>query len=157
MHAHRIASNLWMGDHHAASIRGCAPFDLVVLAAREYQPLLPCKTAHAPLYDSKPSLQEVQTALRAAREVNAARAAGREVLVSCWMGLNRSGLIVALALILDGMTAEQAIATIRQARKTAIQPLNNQHFVGLLRRLGPKLIGSSNAQRKKPGVGLTVT
>jgi protein-tyrosine phosphatase len=47
--------------------------------------------------------------------VNLARATG-PTLVHCQAGLNRSGLVTALALIRGGMQPEQAIAKIRQQR-----------------------------------------
>lgn len=50
-----------------------------------------------------------------ARIVNAFRAAGK-TLVHCQAGLNRSGLICALALIEDGMAPADAIALLREKR-----------------------------------------
>jgi protein-tyrosine phosphatase len=50
--------------------------------------------------------------------VNACRADG-PALVSCQAGLNRSGLIVATALMLGGMTADSAIALLREKRSPA--------------------------------------
>ena len=41
---------------------------------------------------------------------------GERVLIRCQAGLNRSGLITALILLLEGMSPEQAIAQIRQKR-----------------------------------------
>lgn len=53
-----------------------------------------------------------------ARLVNKLRAKGT-VLVHCQAGLNRSSLIAARALILDGMTADEAITTLRTKRSPA--------------------------------------
>lgn len=41
---------------------------------------------------------------------------GERVLIRCQAGLNRSGLITALILLLEGMSPEQAIAQIRHKR-----------------------------------------
>lgn len=44
---------------------------------------------------------------------------GLTVLVHCQAGLNRSSLVVARALMLDGMTADEAISTLRTKRSSA--------------------------------------
>lgn len=41
---------------------------------------------------------------------------GKRVLIRCQAGLNRSGLITALVLMMDGFTAEEAIDLIRNTR-----------------------------------------
>ncbi|MGH8900796.1 MAG: protein-tyrosine phosphatase family protein [Egibacteraceae bacterium] len=61
------------------------------------------------------------------------RRAGKRVLIHCAGGMNRSGLLVAAALIRNGMGAAEAIKLIRDRRPGA---LNNQQFVEhLLERL----------------------
>ncbi len=52
----------------------------------------------------------------AVREAHADWKAGKRVLVRCQAGLNRSGLVMALVLIREGYTPEQAVALIRQNR-----------------------------------------
>ena len=52
--------------------------------------------------------------------------AGKRVLIHCAGGMNRSGLLVAAALIRNGMAPAEAIALIRDRRPGA---LNNQQFV----------------------------
>jgi len=52
--------------------------------------------------------------------------AGARVLVRCQQGVNRSGLVTALILMLDGMTATEAIALLRDRRGPAV--LNNTTF-----------------------------
>lgn len=55
-----------------------------------------------------------------ARLVNTWRKQGKgQVLVHCQAGLNRSSLILARALMLDGMTADEAINLIREKRSPA--------------------------------------
>lgn len=61
--------------------------------------------------------------------VNDLRRAGRRVLIHCAGGINRSGLLSAAALIRDGMSATEAIETVRSRRSGA---LNNREFVRLL-------------------------
>lgn len=62
--------------------------------------------------------------------VNACRADG-PTLVHCQAGLNRSSLVAARALILQGMTAPQAIAVLREGRSPAC--LCNPSFEAWLR------------------------
>lgn len=69
-----------------------------------------------------------------ARQVNEWRKAGKgNVLVHCQAGLNRSSLIIARALMLDGMTADDAITLIRRQRSPAC--LSNDGFESYLRSL----------------------
>lgn len=42
------------------------------------------------------------------------------VLVTCQAGLNRSGIIVATSLVLDGYTPEEAVALLREKRSPAV-------------------------------------
>ena len=58
--------------------------------------------------------------------------AGKKCLVRCQAGINRSGLVVALILMRDGMSAEDAIALIRTRRSE--YALENVHFVEYLKR-----------------------
>lgn len=67
--------------------------------------------------------------------VNQCRKSG-PVLVHCQAGLNRSGLITGLALILDGMDPAAAIATMRERRCSAV--LCNKVFENWLMSLAPK-------------------
>jgi len=59
--------------------------------------------------------------------------AGRKCLSRCQAGLNRSGLIIALVLMMDGYTADDAISLIREKRDR--NALFNFHFVRELRGL----------------------
>jgi protein-tyrosine phosphatase len=67
-----------------------------------------------------------------ARWVNLCRATGA-VLVHCQAGLNRSSLVAARALMLDGETADEAIRTVREKRSPAC--LCNRAFEAYLRGL----------------------
>lgn len=51
--------------------------------------------------------------------VNKSRADG-DTLVHCQAGLNRSGLVAGAALVLEGLTPEDAIATLRASRSPAV-------------------------------------
>lgn len=143
--AHRIASKLWMGGRPSAD--ACKAFDVVVLCAEEHQPDLPCETIKAPLDDAKPTSNEILLAVNTARRVNRLRSQGRRVLVTCYEGRNRSGLVTALALMLNGSTARSAVHRIRSSRKppSGGRPLSNEHFLTLLKRVEP-VIAEQHAQ-----------
>lgn len=61
--------------------------------------------------------------------VDVAVAAEGEVLIRCAYGLNRSGLVVALALVAKGRAADEAIELVRAVRPGA---LSNAYFVDLI-------------------------
>lgn len=116
-----------------------ADVDVIVLAAIEYQPateLFPgAEVIHAPL-DDDPSRSlredEIATATRTASRVARRLRAGRRVLASCAMGLNRSSLIAALAMHeVHGMSADEIIMRLRRAR--GAWALSNPNFERLLR------------------------
>lgn len=83
------------------------------------------------MYDSEEQSFEQVDSLAAL--VNKYRDDGKKVLVHCQAGLNRSSLVAARALMLDGMTAESAINTLREKRSPAC--LCNQAFEKHLRSL----------------------
>ena len=61
-----------------------------------------------------------------AHEVNRRRDLGQTILVHCQVGLNRSATVVALALMLRGMRAEDAIRLLREKRHRLV--ICNPHF-----------------------------
>lgn len=67
--------------------------------------------------DEIPDLGDLRAA---AEEVRSALAAGKKTLVHCQAGLNRSALVAALALTLDGMSAADAIDLLREKRCNAV-------------------------------------
>jgi hypothetical protein len=62
---------------------------------------------------------EESTLYEAAKRVRDAAAKGT-TLVHCQAGLNRSGLVAGLALVLDGYTPEEAIDLLRRRRSPAV-------------------------------------
>jgi protein-tyrosine phosphatase len=104
------------------------PFDLVVLAAMEYQDAdIPgCEVLRVPLDDSGPPPTPIERTLirHAAHEVARQLRAGKRVLVTCWQGRNRSGVISGLALVELGVPREEAIRRISEFRSG----LTNLHF-----------------------------
>lgn len=139
MTADRVYRNLWMGSapmcESEDSRRMHLRFDVLVLAAMEHQPSSRCfpgvKVIHAPI-DDGPQVpdNELRIVQQASILVANALRHGKRVLVTCWQGRNRSGFIVALALVRLGCAPDKAIELIRRARgETA---LSNQAFVKII-------------------------
>lgn len=106
------------------------PFDVVVLAAMEYQPELPGFTVlHVPLDDGPPPDHSTRVRIcGAARRVAEHVQAGDRVLVTCWQGRNRSGVISGLAMRVLGVPGVQAAERIRRVRNG----LTNPHFYAMV-------------------------
>lgn len=132
-----VAPGLYVGSkpppgHHAG-------VDVIVLAAMEYQPpahLFPgTEVIHAPLDDAPGRHMredEIALATKAAERVARRLRAGRRVLSSCAMGLNRSALVAALAMHeVYGMRPDEIVARLRRAR--GAWALSNPNFEKLLR------------------------
>jgi protein-tyrosine phosphatase len=105
------------------------PFDVIVLAAQEYQRSYQAppgrKVMYVPLDDGpKPDAIERARIHAAAREIAEYVRAGRRVLVTCWQGRNRSGVLAGLALVELGLPPHRAIRRIRSYRNG----LTNNYF-----------------------------
>lgn len=110
----RIDETLWMGGLPVG--KAPAEFDYIFNMA----PFWPYETHERQvvvtlkLYDG-PEVPDEKVLHAIADCVNVARKAGR-VLVHCQMGLNRSGIVAALALIKSGMKPKEAISLLRARR-----------------------------------------
>lgn len=96
-------------------------FSAIVLCAQEFQPRFrrfKGTVIRAPFADTKyPTAKERRIAIRSAREVAKRLKKGQRVLVTCAMGLNRSGLVTGLALrMASRMHPTEIIRRIREAR-----------------------------------------
>lgn len=137
MTSSEVAPRLLVGSKPAPGPH--AGIDVIVLTAMEYQPpesLFPgTEVLYAPLDDApyRPLRQdEIEDATRAADRVVRRLRAGRRVLVTCAMGLNRSALVAALAMHeVYGMDADEIISRLRRAR--GVWALSNPNFEKLLR------------------------
>lgn len=134
-----VVPGLWMGGHDVRSQRPGASvvgdeFDLVVslIERRGHGPSEGTEHVVARLADAVPDVRASATIADLAEQVAAAVTAGRRVLVRCSGGLNRSGVVVATALVRLGRTPDQAIAAVRAARGP--WALTNPGFVAYLRR-----------------------
>lgn len=134
--ASEVVPGLYIGSKPAP---GRHAFDVIVLAAEEYQPhamrFPGSEVIHMPLDDApwrnmRP--EEIAGAVRTGEAVARHIRAGRRVLVSCAMGLNRSSLVAAIAMHnAHGMGADEIIMRIRRARGQ--WALSNPNFEKLLR------------------------
>jgi protein-tyrosine phosphatase len=136
MAANRILNNLWMGSAPPESDQLQKDFDCLVLCAVEYQ------TAQFPgmdvscirLHDDGKTLltdKDKRRAIKLAYEVIENLKQKKKVLVTCMQGLNRSGLIVALTLMIGGnFPLGQVVGMIREQRGP--HALSNADFVKFL-------------------------
>jgi hypothetical protein len=162
--ADEIAPHLWQGSlPPTGSAVSQAGFDLLVLCAREHQ--LPSVYFHDVTVINAPNddhvsfgpltREKLRVALQAARQVAAVVKAGQNALVTCAAGMNRSGLVSALALhLLYGWPGDQCIEQVRAKRgpRNGYQPLSNSDFTVALRRL-PARGQPSGHYGARPGPG----
>jgi hypothetical protein len=80
--------------------------------------------------DAHPRYADLSRVVEAARWAHGRWRAGDRVLVRCQAGLNRSGLVMALVLMLEGMSPAEAITLIRRQRSAVA--LCNDDFVDWL-------------------------
>lgn len=127
-----------------------AGFDMIVLCARELQ--LPAEAypgvriVYAPNDDSVEfplTKEKLRIAVRAAEAVAQEIQKGGRVLVTCAAGLNRSGLVSALALHkLYGWGGDECVRTVRAKRVASKRhpgkALSNPEFTAVIRRLPGK-------------------
>lgn len=114
-------------------------FDLLVLTAMEYQP--PADTfpglhlLYVPLDDADIPATDIDRARRAGCVCADFVRKHKRVLVTCYQGRNRSGLVTAFALKELGYTTRAAVSTIRAVRGS--DALSNPWFVRALNRSIP--------------------
>ncbi|MFJ9121766.1 dual specificity protein phosphatase family protein [Streptomyces sp. NPDC102394] len=135
-----IVPGLWMGGHEFRSRTGLLEtavvrdeFDLVqtLLRLPGYGPGQGVEHHVWPIPDGPLDGTQLAGVIRLARAASEALEEGRTVLVRCYHGYNRSGLVVAHALVRRGHTTEEAIRLIRARRSP--WALHNELFVDYLR------------------------
>jgi protein-tyrosine phosphatase len=118
----------WLAQGSAPPSGVRVPFDVIVLAAMEYQePELPgYRVMRVPLDDSgpPPSASDRVLIRSTAKKIVDYVRSRRRVLVTCMQGRNRSGVLVGLALREMGLPGAEAARRIRLARNG----LTNPHF-----------------------------
>ncbi|MFJ5231370.1 protein phosphatase [Kitasatospora sp. NPDC088391] len=135
-----VVTGLWIGGHYwtdpAGELRPVvveAEFDLVVsLYVRPgHGPDAGVEHLVAELPDAPLTSDQIGAVQRLADAVVRALAEGRTVLVRCHSGYNRSGLVVAQALVSLGHDREDAVRLLRQRRSP--RALANETFQDYLR------------------------
>jgi Dual specificity phosphatase, catalytic domain len=126
-----VVPGLYQGDFPAGTV-DWSRFDDVVSLTVEEVPGVQLRVGglrmHVPIWDDE---MVNPTGVRAAALTVAERVtAGKRVLVHCWAGLNRSGVVSARALMFMGMPVAEAIARVRSARGP--YALSNRDFVAWL-------------------------
>jgi protein-tyrosine phosphatase len=130
-----IVPSLWMGGHvygnGTPAIVG-DEFDVVLsLYLRDgHGPSSRVEHHHAPIPDGPLLPEQIEAVIRLAGIATTAVRDGRKVLVRCHSGYNRSGLVVAQALLGLGYTVNDAIFLIRYRRSK--WALHNSLFVDYL-------------------------
>jgi protein-tyrosine phosphatase len=137
MNANEVIPGLYQGSKPEP---GCYDADVIILMAEEYQPrshYFPCTrlVVHAPIDDNPAYMKpdERDAVVKASDYAARALRAGQRVLITCNMGLNRSGVVTALTLRRTyGMSPDQAIGLVRRARGP--HALSNPQFEHFIRR-----------------------
>lgn len=165
--ANEIAPGLWQGS---LPVRGLvlktSGFQTLVICAQELESAVegyPGVRVHfAPNHDDgvTPFTPEAyKVAYEAAELVVADIQAGRRVLVSCMAGLNRSGLVSALALhLLYGWPGARCVDHVRSKRRprgSHQRALSNDAFVEALYELRPRQQATSS-DWEESGTGLLI-
>lgn len=126
-----IEGNLWSGGTPADVGEAPAYFDYILnlYPWEAYHTSPRTRVKKVELYDAG-EIPDVSLLYELAGWVNDKRALG-PTLVHCQAGINRSSLVVSLALILGGRVPDEAIAFIRKQRSSAC--LSNEYFENWLR------------------------
>ncbi|MFF4798682.1 dual specificity protein phosphatase family protein [Streptomyces sp. NPDC001351] len=135
-----IVPGLWMGGHEFRGRTGQLEFAVVRDEFDLVQTLLRLP-GHGPdpgvehhvwaIPDGPLDGTQLAGVMRLAQAAGEALDEGRKVLVRCYHGYNRSGLVVAHALVRRGHATEEAIRLIRSRRSP--WALHNELFVDYLR------------------------
>jgi protein-tyrosine phosphatase len=138
--ANAILPRLWQGRRPPMGDRlRIHGFQALVLCAAEHQPdahLFPgVEVIYAPNDDNFGQItrEQIEGALAAARQTATLVRSGRKVIVTCWAGINRSGLVSAIALHL--LTGWSGVACIRHVKGARPGALRNPAFQEVLCRL----------------------
>jgi protein-tyrosine phosphatase len=150
--ANEILPLLWQGSKPPTgpALRN-AGFDTVVLTAKEVQPSAseyPGVRVLRAALDDRPWVP-AQEAHRLAQQVAAEVRAGRKVLVTCYMGWNRSGLVTMLALwYLTGRPGVNIVQHVR-ARRPVPRVMANRYFEEHVKLLPPRRLDGRGGRGRR--------
>ena len=121
-----VEGNLWQGGCiNGVNLKGCFDHIVSLYPWERYAPGKDLDSfTEVRLYDG-PKVPNTEQLYSLARWINICKAHG-PTLVHCQAGLNRSGLLAGLSLVLDGKTPAEAIALLRHSRTSAV--LCNKSF-----------------------------
>lgn len=129
-----LAPGLWQGGTntdeahgYALAANGRSPYR-VVITLFDGAPLAPndVEEHRLPFEDAELKPEEVSQLLALAEVAHARWKAGEVVLVRCEAGVNRSGLVSSMVLLISGLTPAEAIGAVRAARGP--MALSNESF-----------------------------
>jgi hypothetical protein len=116
---------VWVGAPQR--LRGDYPYDLVVTLYADANPVpWGVHEFRFGFYDSDLSAADALRVVELATMTHRRWAAGDRVLIRCQAGVNRSGLVTALVLMIAGYGPAEAIELIRSRRSRRV--LSNRHF-----------------------------
>lgn len=125
-------------------LRGTYPYDVVVTLYASAQPApWGVEELRFGFLDTALDGSDVERVIRAARFAYQRWTGGDTVLVRCQAGMNRSGLVTALVLVMAGLTPAQAVTLIRARRSAGA--LFNEHFVIWLHEHGQDAVAAARA------------
>jgi hypothetical protein len=117
---HEVVGGLVPADHQGVLYGRRPRFDTVVTLYADAQPAAwGVEELRFGFPDAELTPEFARRAIELARHAHRRWTDGTRVLVRCQAGVNRSGLVMALTLMLDGMDAHDAIALIRERRAPA--------------------------------------
>ncbi len=139
--ASRILPKLYQGafPRKGHFLSSCG-IDVLVLCAEEHQPPTSdypgVEVIRCPFWDTRETLERetLEMVFLTAERVARRHRAAKRVLVTCRLGLNRSGLVTGIAMTkITGCSGVEAVNWIRSHRENA---LSNPAFAQLLGRIG---------------------
>lgn len=134
------------GERHQSDV----PYDVIVTLYASASPApWGVEEVRYGFYDASLRGSDVSRVVRAARFAYQRLVDGEAVLIRCQAGMNRSGLVTALVLVMAGLTPGQAIALIRQRRSPGA--LFNEHFVEWLINEGQSAVADARRVSRSRG------
>ena len=131
--------SLWQGAASTVNVADMHGFDTIILCAQEWQPPMTGACIEVIRFlsdDTSLTRAHLQEAIFISGKIERRVRAGKHVLCTCFAGLNRSGLVTALAVMkLTRKPGHEVVDYIQRKRDGA---LCNESFAAALCRLRPR-------------------